>query len=326
MEGKNIILIVINGADIASTNQGDKLLQLGDWDTLPDVESKTAYALKNVRLWIISEGVLFEDNLDARWQQQTGEIVSEVIFPSRHAAASGQASLTIHPIGITGVTAAEEVLYGGKAGDAPPPNPRIAAWWRELNRRANQIIVEEINSDLKDFELSLEVTHHGPWLSCPALFIEVGSTAKTWHHQGAADLLAEIIFSGLGLDGGQGFGSWSEAENSGEIVVITLGGGHYSPRGNLLGLNDKIWIGHMLANYALPFIAPQVDGGEVLGQWKNSIDAAVSSTKKAYPGAQIVFSWDKKSFRGWQRQALRERAMQLDIPLLNSKSIFEMLI
>ena len=325
MEGQDIILIVINGSDIASTNQADKLLEMGTWQVLEDVENKIAYSLINVRMWIMPDGVLFEDDLDLRWQKETGEVVSEVIFPSRHAAASGQASLTIHPIGITGVVEGEEIRYGGRAGDAPPPNPRIASWWRELNCLTNNIQASDGENDLKRFELSLEVTHHGPWLSSPSLFIEVGSTAETWHHQGAANLLARIIFSGLALDGGAGFGKWDEDKNSGELVVITLGGGHYAPRGNLLGINEGIWIGHMLANYALPFIAPDLDGEPVMGQWKNSIDAAIKSTMKSFPGGKIIFSWDKKSFKGWQRQAIRNRAAELEIPLLNSKSILEML-
>jgi len=324
--GQNIILIIVSGGDIASTNQADKLLEMGQWDSLPNIEGNIAYSLSNVRMWILPDGVLFEDDLDLRWQNETGELVSEVIFPSRHAAASGQASLTIHPIGITGVVDGEEVRYGGRAGDAPPPNPRIASWWRELNRLTNSIQASDKENDLKSFELSLEVTHHGPWLSSPSLFIEVGSTAETWHHQGAADLLAGIIYSGLALDGGSGFGQWDESKNSGELVVITLGGGHYAPRGNLLGLNEGIWIGHMLANYALPFIAPESEGEVVQGQWKNSIDAAVKSTRKAFPGGKIIFSWDKKSFKGWQRQAIRDRATELEIPLLNSKSVLEMLV
>ena len=40
MEGQDIILIVINGSDIASTNQADKLLEMGTWQVLEDVENK----------------------------------------------------------------------------------------------------------------------------------------------------------------------------------------------------------------------------------------------------------------------------------------------
>ena len=46
-----------------------------------------------------------------------------------------------------------------------------------------------------------------------------------------------------------GLGNW---EGDGRVVV-TLGGGHYAPRGNLLASHEDVWIGHMLATYALPF-------------------------------------------------------------------------
>ena len=38
------------------------------------------------------------------------------------------------------------------------------------------------------------------------------------------------------------------------------GGGHYAPRANKLGSMQGIWIGHMLATYALPFIKPESEG------------------------------------------------------------------
>ena len=114
--------------------------------------------------------------------------------------------------------------YGGRAANCPPPNPRIAAWWRELNRVAENI---------DEFDLSLETTHHGPWIETPSLFIEIGSTAETWGHMGAAKLLAGIIYRGLGLDGGLGLGNWEGAGR----VVVTLGGGHYAPRGKSLSIS-----------------------------------------------------------------------------------------
>ena len=152
-----------------------------------------AYSYKHARMWWVKDGCLWEDDLDKRWQEATGESPSEVIFPSRHSAASGNASLTLHPIGTMQVPHNEVPEYGGRAADCPPPNPRIAAWWRELNRVAES---------MDEFDLSLETTHHGPWIETPSLFIEIGSTAETWGHMGAAKLLAGIIYRGLGLDGG----------------------------------------------------------------------------------------------------------------------------
>ena len=168
---------------------------------------------------------------------------------------------------------------------------------------------------MSDFDLTLETTHHGPWIETPSLFIEIGSTAKTWGHHGAAKLLAGIIYRGLGLDGSLGLGKW---EGEGQVVV-TLGGGHYAPRGNLLASHDHVWIGHMLATYALPFSKDENDN--VTGMWENSIRKAISSTKEAFPGGEIVCSMDKKAFKGWQRQAIRGLLEELGVPLLRSAEI-----
>tara|TARA_B100001559_G_C16238886_1_gene501404 strand:- start:128 stop:700 length:573 start_codon:yes stop_codon:yes gene_type:complete len=175
-----------------------------------------------------------------------------------------------------------------------------------------------------EFDLSLEVTHHGPWISVPSIFVEVGSTAKTWGHKGAAEILADLIAKGLGMSDNEEIGNWDTKLNAGDTVVVTLGGGHYAPRANKLGAVDGLWIGHMLATYALPFIKPEVEGEQPGGNWKNSINSVINSTKQAFPNGNIVCSMDKKAFKGWQRQAIREYLEEINIPLLNTKSILEL--
>lgn len=301
-----VSLILVSGGDIASTNQAHELMKMGDWVALEPIEGLPAYSFKHARIWWLEDGCLWEDDLDKRWANATGEVPVEIIFPSRHSAASGNASLTLHPIGTMQTPLQEIPDYGGRAGDCPPPNPRIGAWWRELN---------SVASGLKEFDLSLETTHHGPWIETPSLFIEIGSTAETWGHIEAAKLLAGIIHRGLGLDGSLGLGKWTGHGR----VVVTLGGGHYAPRGNLLASHEGIWIGHMLATYALPFTKDE--SGNVGGMWENSIRKAMAATQLAFPGGELICSMDKKAFKGWQRQAIRDLLDELEIPLLKSSEI-----
>lgn len=301
-----VSLILVSGGDIASTNQAHELMKMGDWVALEPIEGLPAYSFKHARIWWLEDGCLWEDDLDKRWANATGEVPIEIIFPSRHSAASGNASLTLHPIGTMQIPLQEIPDYGGRAGDCPPPNPRIGAWWRELN---------SVASGLKEFDLSLETTHHGPWIETPSLFIEIGSTAETWGHLEAAKLLAGIIHRGLGLDGSSGLGKWTGQGR----VVVTLGGGHYAPRGNLLASHEGIWIGHMLATYALPFTKDE--SGNVGGMWENSIRKAMAATQLAFPGGELICSMDKKAFKGWQRQAIRDLLEELEIPLLKSSEI-----
>ena len=78
-------------------------------------------------------------------------------------------------------------------------------------------------------------------------------------------------------------------------------------------------MGHMLATYALPF--EQTSDGEVLGMWKQSIMAGLEATRRSFPGGELVCSMDKKAFKGWQRQAIRDLLAAEGVPLLTTKQI-----
>jgi len=297
-----VSMLAVNQGDIASYNQAKVLLDKFSWQQLAPVEGKAAYRFGKARMWMFSDGILFEDDIDKRWNIATGEIVSEVIFPSRHAAASGKPSLTLHPIGVPHLIRGTMPQYGGKSGYAPPPSTRLASWWKKLTKSVN-----------------------GPWLEVPALFIEIGSTEETWPDEEAAEHLANIIAEGLGFNGAKQAGFWDPVEHSGELVLVTLGGGHYAPRANKLALLDGVWLGHMLATYALPFEKPEQEGSLPGGTWRQSISQALAATKVAFPNGKIICSMDKKAFRGWQRQAIRDYLSAENIPLLTTKQILELL-
>ena len=308
-----IILIAVNGDDIASVNQAKYLLKKGTWNSLADVEGLDAYQYEHVRMWFLPERILWEDHLDKRWEFATNETVLEVIFPSRHAARSGQPCLTLHPIGVPHLEHNKTPEFGGKSGFAPPPSPRLGPWWRMLSEMWAE-------KSIPDFSLSLEVTHHGPILNVPCLFIEVGSTVDYWHHEGAADLLSDVIWDGLGLSSKPEVGRWNPKEHQNQPVLITLGGGHYAPKGNKLASEKDVWLGHMLANHSIPFGSSEQPGN----LWHQSIDAIVQSTEKAFPEGTIVATVEKKSFKGWQRQLIYQHLESISVPVLRSKPFLEM--
>lgn len=51
---------------------------------------------------------------------------------------------------------------GGRPGQCPPPSPRLAGCLRELGHATREAGLES------SFDVTLEVTHHGPWLETPA--------------------------------------------------------------------------------------------------------------------------------------------------------------
>lgn len=58
-----------------------------------------SFVNKEVRLLKHDKSLVREDDLDKRWEEATGEEVDEVIFLSKHTAASNRPALTVHPIG-----------------------------------------------------------------------------------------------------------------------------------------------------------------------------------------------------------------------------------
>lgn len=293
MVNEDVVLLVASEEDPASTVLSESVLSKRPWQTMfPD-----AHRWGDVRLWKREERLLGLDHIDRDWHASTGEHPNEVIFLSRHVASSGRPALTVHPIGVPHLRPDEPPPFGGRSGRCVPPNPRMTDLWRRL------LDVDLMEIGLGAFERSLEVTHHGPWLTAPSLFLEIGSDATMWDHRGAADCLSELLLQSL-----------EQGYTPGDRVVITLGGGHYAPRANRFG--TEVEIGHMLANHSLRFGEDPEDG-----TWKQAVDAALEATRASYPDARVVAHVERKSFKGPQRRCLLEHLRTSDVPVVRSADL-----
>jgi D-aminoacyl-tRNA deacylase len=316
-----VSLLIISEPDIASTIQGDALLGRGEWTETTSVEGDRAWAHDTapVHIWWLNERVLWQDGLDERYEAGAKVEVSEVIFLSRHFAASGRPSLTLHVIGVPGESPVGEAAeFGGVKGEVVLPNPRFASWYRRMCQAA------EDHSLTSEFELTIETTHHGPSLSVPTLFVEIGSSESHWDRRDAAEAWADVITEGLGLDGSGGLGDWaalSEAERGTAKVMLGIGGGHYAPRHTDVIRKTNCWAGHQIAGYALEMERPDdpdwepTSGPLPAGQWAHSVRVCLESTREAFPGGQIIAHLDRKSFKGWQRQAIKRLCGELEISI-----------
>ncbi|XP_010425177.1 PREDICTED: D-aminoacyl-tRNA deacylase [Camelina sativa] len=300
-----VTLIVATTSDPASINPAAALLAMPGWTagpTLPpDIKSFTN---KQARVIQHDGSIVKEDDLDLRWEEATGEVIDEVIFLSRHTAVSNRPALTVHPIGVLHLKDGESPPQGGKPGWAALPNPRIGPWFRLLKKMA------EAHGLVPEFEITLEATHHGPITNKPTMFLEIGSTDEYWKRQDAAQVMALLMWEGLGLGGRDAVGNWN-SETGKRKVLLGIGGGHYAPRHMDIVLKDDIWVGHLLSGYSLPMeeptqTKPNPGENEIGGNWRQSIKAAFEATKAAFPGGEILAHLDQKSFKGWQRKAITE--------------------
>ena len=315
------VLLIVSEPDIASTIQGDAVLARGGWNELGPVEDGRVWkhVRKEVYIWWFGKRLLMEDDLDARFSQANHSDIDEVIFLSRHFAASGRPSLTLHVIGVPReLPHGERSDHGGIKGEVMLPNPRFASWYRLMCEAAHR------HSLVPEFELTIETTHHGPCLSSPTMFIEIGSSETHWDRRDAAEAWADVIEIGLGLNGNAGVGEWdllSIEEKSNSKVMIGIGGGHYAPRHTDVLRKTNCWAGHQIAGYALEMEKPVEDDWDpdtgILpnGPWNHAIRVCVESTREAFPDGIVTAHLDRKSFKGWQRRVIKRLLLELNVPV-----------
>ncbi|XP_031478754.1 D-aminoacyl-tRNA deacylase [Nymphaea colorata] len=301
---KMVVLVVATTEDPASIGPASAFLAMSsEWRPGPSLqEDIKSHVHGHVRLLIQDASIVSEDHLDKRWQALTGEVVEEVMFLSKHTAVSNKPALTVHPIGVPHLREDETPLQGGRPGWAAPPNPRVGPWLRLLKKIANS------HNLIPEFEVTLEGTHHGPEIDIPTLFVEIGSTEEYWRRQDAAQVVALLLWQGLGLDsgGGDGIGKWNGNSEKNK-VLLGLGGGHYAPRHLDVVVKDGVWVGHLLSGYSLPMEDPKSNNGGqngIGGTWKQAIRVAYEATKSAFPGGVILAHLDHKSFKSWQKNAI----------------------
>ncbi len=153
------------------------------------------------------------------------------IFASRHRAASGKPSLTCHPIGNWG-----KAELGGK-------DRELVSTSAFLLRNYLLELQQQKTANNLPFEVTLECSHHGPFLSKPTVFIEVGSSEQQWKDENAALVVAQTILKATNLNCGSNI-----------VPVIGLGGTHYCSEFSKLVLRKQFAFSHVCPEHALPFL------------------------------------------------------------------------
>jgi len=100
----------------------------------------------NVFLWLQDQPLLHMNYVDKLFKEETKlflqeQRVDDVIFLSKHSAASGIPSLTVHPIGIPWTT--DTVRNGGLAGRCSPPSYHINSLFRTLTQKVEEMDLQK---------------------------------------------------------------------------------------------------------------------------------------------------------------------------------------
>ena len=230
------VLIISSTEDPASTNIKESLLEQTNWEEKDSWYGNIFYRhtnMKNIILMTINDRLIFRENLDSEIEDFLGLNLKQIIFLSRHSSSTGQPTLTTHPIGNYG-----EALYGGKTKTLVPSSPRLMT-------HLLKILIKKTKQNKLYHKVCFEVTHHGPYLETPTLFIEVGSDENEWKKKHPAETIAQSLI--------ELFKKYHyEDDLPTDIpILIGIGGGHYAPRFTDIIIEKKAAFGHMIPTYQI---------------------------------------------------------------------------
>lgn len=244
--------------------------------------------LTDTYLVTIPDRTIYHDNLDKELEKTSGIKPDLIIFLSRHSSKMKTPTLTTHPIGNYG-----SADFGGNPRTLVPAAPHTMT---QLLRK----IHEKHQRNPLGFKVCYEVTHHGPFLSTPTVYVEVGSTEKEWMNQEAAMIIAQAVYETI-------LYYPSEQDYLDDIsVLLGIGGGHYAPRFTDIILERNAAFGHMVPSY-------HIDADTIT---EESIKNALLQTPQV--SAAYIHT---KGLKKPQVRYFKEMLRNLNIPVISSKDL-----
>ena len=221
------IAIIASSKDPAGVNIRNKLIELFDFkETDEAFDNNKIYQYekiqnKNIKIYLINNDLIFLENIDK-------EINADIfIFASKHRSKENKPSFAVHAIGNW-----DMADFGGK---------------EKLLCSSSAILLKdffiELNNIAKEsgYELTMEATHHGPFVEKPAVFVEIGSTETEWSNKENGAIIAKTIMNGLK----------NENQYKNLKFAIGFGGPHYCNNFNKVVLRTDIAISHICPKYLL---------------------------------------------------------------------------
>ena len=225
-------LLVTSEKDVASLTIKDVLInEYGFFKTDTVFEDNAIFSNgKDVQLITSQRDEIHCDHLEHHFDADA------FIFCSRHRAESGKPALLVHSTGNLGSSAD----FGGSPHQLSVAAPSLVSTaLRKLYETRNEL-------GLDDFDVSLEVTHHGPTsMMTPLVFIELGSSEEYWTNRDGARAVAAAVMD-------------CTTEPLSGDAVIGFGGTHYASKFNKIVLEKGYKIGHIAPKYAINDLTPDV--------------------------------------------------------------------
>ncbi|MCC7552238.1 hypothetical protein KO317_01060 [Candidatus Micrarchaeota archaeon] len=204
-----------------------------------------------------------------------------LIVPSTHRSESNAKSLCVHVPGNWSIA--------DLGGERETLNVCYASKMKTILLHIKKLA--EQNNMIKDWEITLEVDHHGPTTplinsETPILFVEIGSNEKQWNDQNAISLIGDSIIDSI-------------IDDTYYPAVLGFGGGHYATKFNRFELNNGEYekfnyaIAHILPKYRFDDFEKNADK-----MFKQALEKNVEKIEKA------LIDW--KGLRSTERKLIVE--------------------
>jgi D-aminoacyl-tRNA deacylase len=230
-----------------------------------------AQALSEYGVEVIDTGVSTLIDLDkVEWIKHTTE---SIVVLSPHKSESGTPCLTVHTPGNWG-----EARMGGQSFTLNYAMPVFMANY--LNNLKKAARKQQLNVNV-----SYEVDHHGPTITAPITFVEIGSTIKQWTSPAYINAVVEALLNTM--DNEEHYD-----------VAVGFGGGHYAPQFTTMTLEKGVAFGHIMPKYHTP-----------------QQHTFIQSLEKNTHAVDYVVM-DKKGLNAQQRKIIKELAAQYGVELV----------
>jgi D-aminoacyl-tRNA deacylase len=180
----------------------------------------------NFDFYLVEDEIIYTENLDLNKINE----YNFIIFASKHKSEKEEKTLSVHSPG--------NFRTADLGGEKEKVCPSSALFNKFLfNKLEENAKKAEVN-----YKVTLECTHHGPLISKPCVFIEIGSTETEWIDRRAGFILARTIQETI-----EQF-----KDDKYKEIAIGIGGPHYCPGFNKLQLKSNVAFSHIIPQYVMP--------------------------------------------------------------------------
>ena len=230
-----MILLVSSSKDQAGKNIANHILQQYPFNKTNQTFQENPVYQAEINNKTVTCITLKEEAVNAQNLPENFPNAELVVFISRHSSQSGTPTLSVHT---PGNLATAELGGLPRTLSVSPANAMCDALKALMRLKQEKRL---------NYEVSYECTHHGPSLSVPTMFVELGSSPKQWSDSAAADVVGQAAVEAVA-----DFGKSSGA------AVLGVGGTHYNQKFTKLALDGEMVFGHMIPKYAVPLVDAEI--------------------------------------------------------------------